>query len=154
MPHRLDARGPDCEAKFEALLNLKRAAEARVEREVAEILSQVRERGDSALIEFSARFDRVELSPDTLRLPEAALAEASAACSTETLSALAFAARRIEDYHRRQITEDAEYHDSAGLRLGHRWRPIAAVGLYVPGGLAAYPSSVLMNSLPAKAAGV
>ena len=154
MPHRLDARRPDFEARFETFLNLKRAAEAQVEREVAEILERVRERGDSALIEFSARFDRVELSPDTLRVPEAALAEAAAACSEETLSALTFAARRIEDYHRAQIPEDAEYHDSAGLRLGHRWRPVAAAGLYVPGGLAAYPSSVLMNALPAKAAGV
>ncbi|MEE8535767.1 MAG: histidinol dehydrogenase, partial [Kiloniellales bacterium] len=85
MPHRLDARRPDFEAKFETFLNIKRAAEAQVEREVAEILTQVRDHGDSALIEYSARFDRIALSPETLRVPEAALAEATARCSEETL---------------------------------------------------------------------
>ncbi len=154
MPHRLDAREAGFEAAFAELLAAKREAEPDVARVVAEILAQVRARGDAALIEYTERFDRITLSPETLRIPQAEIAEAQARCPRETLRALELAARRIEAHHARQVPEDLDYQDEAGLRLGHRWTPLAAAGLYVPGGTAAYPSSVLMNALPAKVAGV
>ena len=154
MPHRLDARAPGFEAAFAALLGAKREASEDVADAVAEILAQVRARGDAALIEYTERFDRIRLTPETLPIPEAELAAAAARCSREVLDALELAAARIEAHHRRQVPEDLDYTDAAGLRLGQRWTPVAAAGLYVPGGTAAYPSSVLMNALPAKVAGV
>lgn len=154
MPRKLDTRDPGFEAAFRDLLADKRETQGDVAEVVAGILAQVRARGDAALIEYSARFDRINLTPETLRVTESELAEAEAACTRETLDALAQAAARIEDYHRRQRPEDLSYRDPVGIRLGHRWTPVAAAGLYVPGGTAAYPSSVLMNALPAKVAGV
>ncbi len=154
MPRRLDAREPGFEAAFAELLAAKRETGADVARVVAEILAGVRTRGDPALIEYSERFDRIRLTPETLRIPEAELAAAAARCSREVLDALELAARRIESHHRRQLPADLDYTDEAGLRLGHRWTAVAAAGLYVPGGTAAYPSSVLMTALPAKVAGV
>jgi len=154
MPHRLDASQADFEARFQAFLAAPREATADVATAVAEILADVRARGDVALIAYTARFDRWAARAETLRLGAAALDGAIEQCAAETLEALRFAARRIEDYHRRQLPADLDYRDQAGIRLGHRWTPVAAVGLYVPGGTAAYPSSVLMNALPAKVAGV
>ncbi len=154
MPHRLDARAPGFEAAFETFLAIKRDAETDVGRVVDDILADLRERGDAALIDFTERFDRIRLTPETLRISESEIAAAAARCPPEVVAALEFAAGRIEAYHRRQLPEDLDYTDAAGLRLGHRWTPVAAAGLYVPGGTAAYPSSVLMNALPAKVAGV
>lgn len=154
MPRRLNASDPGFETAFAELLAAPREAEADVDQAVAAILAEVRERGDAALIEYSARFDRISLTPETLRVADSELEDAVGRCSNETLAALATAAERIEAHHRHQLPENLDYQDGAGLRLGHRWTPIAAVGLYVPGGTAAYPSSVLMNALPAKVAGV
>ena len=154
MPHRLDARAAGFEAAFAAFLAVKRGAEADVARVVDGILADLRARGDAALIENTERFDRIRLTPETLRISADEIAEAAARCPPEVVAALDLAARRIEAYHRHQLPEDLDYTDAAGLRLGHRWTPVAAAGLYVPGGTAAYPSSVLMNALPAKVAGV
>jgi len=154
MPLRLDSAAAGFEADFTALLNSKRETDADVDATVAEIIAKVREQGDAALLDYTRRFDRLTLTAETLRIPEAELAAAAAACEAETIAALELAAERITDYHRRQKPEDMDYRDAAGVRLGHRWTAVAAAGLYVPGGTAAYPSSVLMNALPAKVAGV
>jgi histidinol dehydrogenase len=154
MPLRLDARAPSFAGEFSAFLAAKREMETDVDAAVAEILATVKARGDAGVIEYTRRFDRLELTPATLRVPAGEIAAASRACPAETMAALRLAAERIEAYHRRQVPEDFSYTDDAGVRLGARWRPIAAVGLYVPGGTAAYPSSVLMNAIPAKVAGV
>ncbi len=154
MPLRLDMAAPDFEVGFARLLSAKRETAEDVARDVAEILAAVKARGDEALIELTKRFDRLELTPETLRVGEEELAAAEKACPPVALTALELAAARIESYHRRQQPKDLDYEDSAGVRLGHRWTPVAAAGLYVPGGTAAYPSSVLMNALPAKVAGV
>jgi histidinol dehydrogenase len=144
----------DFEAGFTRLLSAKRETAEDVARDVAAILAAVKARGDGALIELTERFDRLALTSATLRVGEGELAAAESACSAEALEALDLAAGRIEAYHRRQTPEDLDYRDEAGIRLGHRWTPVGAAGLYVPGGTAAYPSSVLMNALPARVAGV
>ena len=155
MPHRLDATAPNFAADFQAFLDIAREAAADVDQAVAAIIADVRARGDAAVLDHTRRFDRVKVaSVADLRVPEADLAKAASACSAETMAALRLAAERIEDHHRRQLPTDLEYRDAAGVRLGHRWTAVAAAGLYVPGGTAAYPSSVLMNALPAKVAGV
>ncbi len=152
MPHRLDTRDPGFAASFAALVAGKRELDADVDAVVAAILEDVRQRGDAAVIDCTRRFDHVELTPATLRVSAAEIAAARAACAPETLAALQLAAERIAAYHRRQLPADFDDTDAAGVRLGARWRPIAAVGLYVPGGTASYPSSVLMNAVPAKVA--
>jgi len=154
MPLRLDMSRPDFEAGFAGLLAAKRETAEDVARDVAEILAAVKAGGDAALIALTKRFDSLDLTPETLRVGADELAAAEDACPAEALAALALAAERIEAYHRRQQPEDLDYEDAQGIRLGHRWTPVAAAGLYVPGGTAAYPSSVLMNALPAKVAGV
>lgn len=154
MPLRLDTASPDFAEGFAALLAAKREAAADVDAAVAAIIADVEARGDEALLEYTRRFDRLTLTAQTLRVPRAEIAAASRACDAETLAALRLAASRIESYHRHQLPADIDYQDESGVRLGARWRPIAAAGLYVPGGLAAYPSSVLMNAIPAKVAGV
>jgi histidinol dehydrogenase len=154
MPLRLDAAAAGFEAAFTTLLNSKREAAADVDAVVAAIIADVRRRGDAALIDYTKRFDRLALTPATLRIPAAEIDAAVAACDAETVAALELAAARITDYHRRQKPEDLDYRDPVGVRLGHRWTAVEAAGLYVPGGTAAYPSSVLMNALPAKVAGV
>ncbi len=136
---------------FERLLGHKRETAVDVDSAVAAIVDDVARRGDAALIEYTNRFDRVALTQHKLRLSPTELA---AAAPTEQIEALRFAAERIEAFHRRQLPDPIDYVDAAGIRLGLRWRPIDAVGLYVPGGTAAYPSSVLMNAIPAKVAGV
>ncbi len=154
MPLRLATRSPGFAREFAALVEAKREAEADVDAAAAAILAEVKARGDAAVIDYTKRFDRVELTPATLRIPPGDIAAAAKSCPEATLAALHLAAERIEAYHRRQLPEDFSYADAAGVRLGARWRPLEAVGLYVPGGTAAYPSSVLMNAIPAKVAGV
>ena len=154
MPLRLDSAQRDFEARFTDFLAAKREVEEDVDTTVAAILADVRARGDAALIDYTERFDRLHLAPGELRIGAAELAAAEAACPAETLAALRLAADRISDFHRRQKPEDLRYEDAAGMRLGHRWTALASAGLYVPGGTAAYPSSVLMNALPAQIAGV
>jgi histidinol dehydrogenase len=154
MPLRLDTRAPGFAADFSRLLAAKRETEEDVDSAVAEILGAVRQRGDAALIDYTRRFDRLALTPATMRVAPAEINARARSCAADTLAALRLAAERIEAYHRRQLPEDLDYVDSAGVRLGARWRPLASVGLYVPGGTAAYPSSVLMNAIPARVAGV
>ncbi len=154
MPLRLDTRDPGFAASFAAFLDAKRALEADVDRDVAQIIADMRARGDAALADFTRRFDRLDFARVPMRVAQAEIEAAEAQCDADALSALAFAAGRIADYHRRQLPQDLDTIDDAGVRLGWRWRAIAAVGVYVPGGTAAYPSSVLMNIVPAKVAGV
>jgi histidinol dehydrogenase len=154
LPLRLDAAAPGFAAAFAALLAAKRETAADVDAAVAQIIADVVARGDAALIDYNRRFDRLSLTPDSLRIPAEEIAAAARLCDDKTLAALRLAAERIASYHRRQIPADLDYRDAAGVQLGARWRAIEAVGLYVPGGTAAYPSSVLMNAIPAKVAGV
>lgn len=154
MPVRLDSRDEDFDRGFAAFLGAKREAEADVDADVAAIIADVRRRGDAALIEMTARWDRVELTPGTLTFSEAEIAEAAASVPAAEREALELAAARIRAYHERQLPADAQWVDEAGAELGWRWSPVEAAGLYVPGGLASYPSSVLMNAIPARVAGV
>jgi histidinol dehydrogenase len=154
MPLRLDATRPDFESAFRAFLEVKREAAPDVSQVVTEILAAVKARGDAALIEYTSRFDCLDLTPDNLQIAPAEIAAAAKSCSKITLDALALAAKRIEDFHSRLLPKDLDYRDPLGLRLGQRWTAVAAAGLYVPGGTAAYPSSVLMNAIPARVAGV
>jgi len=154
MPHELDARDPGFDDAFAAFLEIRRAEEADVDRTVTEILAEVRRRGDAALLEYTQKLDRFSVTADGLRIGEHELARAVDACDPETVEALHTARRRIAAYHERQHPEDLDWTDEQGVRMGHRWTAIDAVGLYVPGGTAAYPSSVLMNAVPAKVAGV
>jgi len=152
MPIRLDNRAADFSQKFRAFLDTKREASADVEQAVRAIIADVVARGDTALIELTQKFDRVDLANLGLRVTAAELDAATAACETEALDALKLARDRIEAYHNRQLPQDDRWTDPLGVELGHRWSAIEAVGLYVPGGTAAYPSSVLMNAVPAKVA--
>jgi histidinol dehydrogenase len=155
MAFRLDARAADFPARFAAFLARRRDEEADVSAAVAAILDDVRARGDAALLDYTARFDRLKVADvAALAVPAAEIAKATAACDPAALAALKLAAERIEAFHRRQLPAAIDYRDAAGVRLGARWTPVGAVGLYVPGGTAAYPSSVLMNAIPAKVAGV
>ncbi len=152
---RLDATRPDFEAQFAALLDMKRENDSDVNAAVAAIIADVRKRGDDALIEYTKRFDRLaSLDAAGLRITAAEVDAALAEVSPELIEALELAAERIADFHRRQLPEGYSYTDAAGVRLGCRWTAVEAAGLYVPGGTAAYPSSVLMNAIPAKVAGV
>jgi histidinol dehydrogenase len=154
MLRTLSTSDPCFEAAFSAVLAAKRESAADVDDAVAAIIEAVALRGDAALVEYTNRFDRVRLSPEGLRLSSDEIAAGAALVPSETVAALRLAADRIESFHRRQLPVGIDYVDAAGVRLGQRWRPIEAVGLYVPGGTAAYPSSVLMNAIPAKVAGV
>jgi histidinol dehydrogenase len=154
MPIRLDARTADFSSQFRAFLATKREAAADVEQAVRGIIGDVRTRGDHALIELTNKFDRVDLEPGRLRISAAEIDEAAASCDLAALEALTFARDRIEAYHSRQKPSDERFVDGLGVELGHRWTAVEAVGLYVPGGTASYPSSVLMNAVPAKVAGV
>jgi histidinol dehydrogenase len=154
MPIRLDSRSADFAARFAAFLATKREVSEDVDQAVRAIIADVRKRGDRALIELSRKFDRIDLDKIGLRVATADLDAAAAACDRRSLDALTLARDRIEAYHRRQKPADDRFTDALGVELGHRWSAIEAVGLYVPGGTAAYPSSVLMNAVPAKVAGV
>lgn len=154
MPVTLDATAPDFEAAFTGLLNAKREDSPDVDAVVADIIADVRARGDAAVIDLTAKFDRITLTPETLRVSAEEIAQAVQQVGPEDREALELAAARIRAYHARQLPEDASWTDDAGATLGWRWTPVSAAGLYVPGGLASYPSSVLMNAVPAKVAGV
>ncbi|MDE4140209.1 MULTISPECIES: histidinol dehydrogenase [Rhodobacterales] len=154
MPVFLDTSDANFEASFAALLSAKREDSPDVDATVAEIIADVRSRGDAALIDLTAKFDRLELSADKLAISEAEVTAAIAGVPAAERAALELAADRIRAYHERQMPEDAQWTDPAGAILGWRWSAVSAAGLYVPGGLASYPSSVLMNAIPAKVAGV
>jgi histidinol dehydrogenase len=154
MPIRLDDRDARFGQAFDDLLGSKREVSEEVDRVVADIIAEVRAKGDAALIGYTAKFDELNLKPETLRVSEAEIDAAVAACPPEQLEALETARARIEAYHRRQKPQDAWFSDEAGVESGWRWSAIQAVGVYVPGGTASYPSSVLMNAIPAKVAGV
>jgi histidinol dehydrogenase len=154
MPIRLDSRSADFAARFAAFIATKREVSEDVDQAVRAIIADVRKNGDRALIELSRKFDRIDLDKTGLRVSAADLDAATAACDRRALDALTLARDRIEAYHRRQKPTDDRFTDALGVELGHRWSAIEAVGLYVPGGTAAYPSSVLMNAVPAKVAGV
>src|SRR5215471_2922688 len=153
MPIRLDIRDADFAKRFAAFLATKREAAQDVEAAVKAIIAEVIARGDEALIALSRKFDRVDLGAVGLRVGKAEIDAASSSCGGPALDALELARDRIEAYHRRQVPADERFTDPLGVELGYRWSAIAAAGLYVPGGTAAYPSSVLMNAVPAKVAG-
>jgi histidinol dehydrogenase len=151
---RLSVRDADFETRFTALLGQARATTETVDRAVAEIIAAVRARGDAAVIDYTARFDRMVLTADRLRISADEIEAATVSVPAELAAALDLAATRIEAFHRAQLPSDMRMTDAAGVTMGMRWNALDAVGLYVPGGKAAYPSSVLMNAIPARAAGV
>jgi len=144
----------DFAGRFAALQAMKREQSVDVNEAVAAIIDDVRQRGDDALIALTEKYDRQTLNAETLRIGDDEIDAAMQACAPETKAALELAAQRIGDFHLRQKPEDARFTDAAGVEMGHRWTPVDAAGLYVPGGLANYPSSVLMNAIPARVAGV
>lgn len=154
MPRRLDHADPGFDTAFAALLDDKRETSEDVDAVVADIIRTVRRDGDAALVAYTQQFDRLDLAAGNLRFTADEIAAAEGACDAETLSALDIAARRIEAFHARQRPTDDRFTDADGVELGARWTAIGAVGLYVPGGTASYPSSVLMNAIPARVAGV
>ncbi|WP_420568287.1 histidinol dehydrogenase [Thalassovita sp.] len=154
MPVFLNAADADFETSFTALLGAKREDSPDVDGVVAEIIADVRARGDAAVLELTAKFDRLELTSESMRFSEAEVDAMIAEVPAHEREALELAAARIRAYHERQIPKDAYWTDESGAELGWRWTPVSAAGLYVPGGLASYPSSVLMNAIPAKVAGV
>ncbi len=154
MPLRLDSSSADFAKRFDELLAQKREVSPDVEAAARSIVDDVRARGDAALIEATRKFDRLELTAATMRVSAAEIDAAEKSCAPETIAALHLARDRIETFHRRQKPKDDRFIDGLGVELGARWSAIDAVGLYVPGGSAAYPSSVLMNAVPAMVAGV
>ncbi len=154
MPVFLDTTSADFEPAFQALLSAKREDSPDVDAVVAQIIDDVRTRGDASVIELTAKFDRLELTPETMAFSSNEIAEAVAQVTPQDRAALELAAERIRAYHEKQMPEDHQWTDEAGATLGWRWSAVSAAGLYVPGGLASYPSSVLMNAIPAKVAGV
>lgn len=154
MATRLKNTDPDFEAAFTALLNAKRESAADVNSAVATIIEAVQDGGDQALIELTNRFDHLDLAEKGLAISKEEIDAAIEEVAPETMEALKLAATRIEDHHKKQTPDDQRYTDELGVEIGYRWSPVSAAGLYVPGGTAAYPSSVLMNALPAKVAGV
>ncbi len=154
MTRLLSASAPDFQTQYQALLQTRGDAVDGVEGRVAAILADVKARGFNALADLSQKFDAFALTPETVRVTTAQVDAAIKACDPAVVKALELAAQRISDYHVRSKPEDARWMDPQGVTLGWRWTPVDAAGLYAPGGLAAYPSSVLMNALPAKAAGV
>ncbi|WP_315773785.1 MULTISPECIES: histidinol dehydrogenase [unclassified Bradyrhizobium] len=154
MPIRLSRASTDFDTQFRQFLAAKRETSADVEAAARAIVDDVARRGDAALLEATRKFDRLELDASSLRVKPAEIEAAFKACDTATLDALKFARDRIEAFHLKQLPQDQRFTDEAGVELGWRWSAIESAGLYVPGGTAAYPSSVLMNAIPAKVAGV
>ena len=154
MPLRLDSQSADFPTRFRAFLGVKREATQDIEQAVRDIIADVRARGDRALTELTAKYDGVDLAKAGLRVTAAEINAAEKLCDAEALAALKLARDRIEAFHRRQQPRDMRFTDPLGVELSSRWSAIEAVGLYVPGGTAAYPSSVLMNAVPARVAGV
>ena len=153
MPQRLDARTPDFETRFARFLSTKREISEDVDAAARAIVADVRARGDAALIDYTRRFDRIDVS-QTMRVPATEIAAARKAVAADVLTALSLAHDRIRAFHERQRPADARFTDALGVDLGWRWTAVPSVGLYVPGGTASYPSSVLMNAVPANVAGV
>ena len=154
MPVKLSARDANFSEAFAALLAKSREEQSNVDGAVATILGDVKSKGDAAVISYTAKFDRLQLTPATLAFSKAEIEGAAAHCDAKTLKVLNDAAQRIRDYHLRQLPKDEFYTDSQGVGLGWRWTAVSSAGLYVPGGTAALFSSVLMNAIPAKVAGV
>jgi histidinol dehydrogenase len=154
MPLRLDAADASFAAAFDALVNARRESDSDVADTVRGIIARIRDEGDAALADYTRKFDRHDLDATGWRIDAADCAAAYAALDEELRAALDLAAARIADYHRRMRPEDAGWTDAVGVSLGYRWGAVEAAGLYVPGGRASYPSSVLMNAIPAKVAGV
>ncbi len=154
MVMRLDSSDGDFEQGFAALLAAKREVSEDVDTAVRDIIDRVRAEGDAALISFSKTFDKIDLEATGIRVSEAEIEAAAAEIDAETMRALKLAHQRICSHHQRQLPRDEHYTDDLGVELGWRWSAVEAVGLYVPGGSAAYPSSVLMNAVPARVAGV
>lgn len=154
MPQYLNTTAPDFDAAFTALLGMKREDSPDVDTIVADIIADVRIRGDAAVIELTSKFDRLDLTPDTLAFSKAEIDAEVAKVSPIEREALELAAERITTYHEKQLPSDHSWLEDTGAMLGWRWTPVSAAGLYVPGGLASYPSSVLMNAIPAQVAGV
>ncbi len=155
MMRRFDASSPDFDTEFRHFLaSRKDDTGAGVSDAVRDIIARVRAEGDAALIAYSEQFDRLSLTPDTLRFHEAEIMAIAATCPPDVIAALTLAAERIRSYHMRQLPKGWEYEDEHGNRLGMRWSAVDAAGIYVPGGKASYPSSVLMNAIPARVAGV
>ena len=154
MVELLKTTDPEFETRFVDLLGAKREDAPDVDAAVAGIITDVRERGDAAVIELTERFDGLALTPETLAFSEAEIDAAISQVSPQERAALELAAARIRSYHERQLPQDASWTDESGARLGWRWNAVEAAGLYVPGGLASYPSSLLMNAIPAQVAGV
>ena len=154
MPVLLNSQNSNFEKEFKKLLLAKREDSVDVDVSVREIIGGVIELGDQALLEYTKKFDRISLTSDTLRFTQSELKEQAAQVSDKDRSALELAVTRIKSYHEKQLPDDTFWTDESGVELGWRWSPVSAAGLYVPGGLASYPSSVLMNAIPAKVAGV
>ncbi len=154
MPLELSTADAEFEVSFTDFLGRKREASVDVDAAVADIIAEVRARGDQAVLELTERFDRLALTADTMAISNAEIDDAMAAVSAADLAALEAAARRVAAYHRRQLPTDDRHTDETGTETGYRWTAMSSVGLYVPGGKAAYPSSVLMNAIPARTAGV
>jgi histidinol dehydrogenase len=150
----LNTRNDDFETRFEALLGMKRELSADVDDTVAKIIARVREDGDAALIDYTKQLDELDLTETGIAVFDDEIQAALAAVDEETVEALKLAYTRIREHHRRHLPENDIYTDETGVELGQRWTPVASAGLYVPGGTASYPSSVLMNAVPAKVAGV
>jgi histidinol dehydrogenase len=151
---RFNASAPGFEAEFSAFLDEPRGSPAEVDAAVAQIIDRVRTEGLRAVLDYTLKFDRVELDEASMCVAPEEIDAGAAQCPPEVREAIGFAAERIRAYHERQRPADAAFIDAAGVELGWRWTPIESVGVYVPGGRAAYPSTVLMNAVPAKAAGV
>jgi histidinol dehydrogenase len=154
MPIRIDSRSADFAERFSAFLAMKREVSADIDAAARVIVEDVARRGDAALIEATQKYDRLKVDAKGLRITNTEIEAAVASCDGATLDALKLARERIEAFHKRQLPKDDRFTDALGVELGARWTAIEAVGLYVPGGSAAYPSSVLMNAVPAKVAGV
>lgn len=154
MPVKFSTRDADFESRFQDLLGAKREVQEDLNNAVTAILNDVKSRGDAAVLDYTKRWDRLDITAEAMAFTADEIADAVSKCDAETLDALKLAAARIETFHRTQPIESSFFTDPAGVRLGARWTPVGAVGLYVPGGLASYPSSVLMNAIPAKVAGV
>ena len=154
MARRLNNKDKNFAADFEALLFAKREVEEDVAQQTRAIIADVRARGDAALVELSNKFDRANVTQETLKLSAPEIDAALSGVTKEQITAIDTAARRIEVYHQKQLPADCNFTDEIGAELGWRWTPVDSAGLYVPGGTAAYPSSVLMNAIPAKVAGV
>ncbi|MBY0407841.1 MAG: histidinol dehydrogenase, partial [Rickettsiales bacterium] len=154
MPTRLNIADSGFTAQFKTFLHAREAGDKQVIDTVSAILARVKSEGDAALLAYTTQFDRFDATLENIRVTPHEIADALSLCAPELMKSLKIASARIRDYSNRQLPQDLDYTDELGVRLGHRWTPLESVGLYVPGGLASYPSSVLMNAVPAIAAGV